>query len=140
MFVQDLYLKRAKWHVKIYHAVDDMYAEEILDDLISIGCSGQTLRTMKEHIWEGLPNQGLTYTNPKGQTIMVIGFTSNGGEYWNTIDHERLHLLQHISKFREIDPYGEEIAYISGEFTRDVYACAKDLLCECRRSKYKKLY
>lgn len=136
MFVQDLYLRRANWQVKIYHAVDEMYADEILDDLILLGCRGDDLREAKKHLWQGLPNQGLTYSNPSGKTVMVIGFTSNGAEYWNTLDHERLHLLQHISKFRNIDPYGEEIAYISGEFTREVYNCAKHLLCDCCRHKH----
>lgn len=135
MFVQNLYLKRAKWNVRIYHAVDEVYADEILDDLISIGCNGKDLIGAKRSLWSGLPDQGLTYSNPNGYSVMVIGFTSNGSEYWNTLDHERLHLLQHISKSRGIDPYGEEIAYISGEFTRDVYNCAKHLLCDCCRNK-----
>ena len=133
MFIQDLYLKRANWSVRIYHAVDAMYADEIVDDLISIGCRGEDLIDAKNHLWRGLPDQGLTFSNPGGQTVMVIGFTTNGSEYWNTLDHERLHLLQHIAKFRGINPYGEQIAYISGEFSREVYKCAKHLLCDCCR-------
>lgn len=135
MFVQDLYLPRCDWNVRIYHAVDAMLADEILDDLIRIGCRGTSLTEAKRHLWQGLPNQGLTYSSQYGMTVMVIGITSNGSEYWNTLDHERLHLLQHIARTRRLDPYGEEIAYISGEFTREVYKCAKHLLCDCCRNK-----
>lgn len=135
MFVQDLYLKRADWNVRIYHAVDSMYADEITEDLVRIGCRGDDLRKAKRQLWDGLPDQGLTYSSPDGKTVMVIGFTTSGSEYWNTLDHERLHLLQHIALFRHINPYGERIAYISGEFSREVYRCAKHLLCDCCRGR-----
>lgn len=132
MFIQDLYLSSARWCVRIYHAVNDIFSDEILDDLIDMGLSGRALTEAKQHLWSGMPNQGLTFSR-KGRTVMVIGFTSDGGNYWNTIDHERMHLLQHISKERGIDPYGEDIAYISGEFTQKVYECARHLLCNCER-------
>lgn len=136
MFVQDIYIKRAKWRVKVFHAVDALWADEILDELISIGCKGQDLKDARVQLWKGLPNNGLTYSNlDKRETIMVIGFTSSGMEYWNTLDHEKLHLLQDISTKLGIDPFGEEISYISGEFIRDVYDKAKNLLCDCCRHK-----
>ena len=138
MFVQDIYIDRADWNVKVFHAVDAMWADEILDELIGIGCRGQQLKDAKAQLWKGLPNNGLTYSNlDKHETIMVIGFTSSGKEYWNTIDHEKNHLLQDISLKCRIDPYGEGISYISGEFIREIYDKAKELLCECCRKKYR---
>lgn len=111
-------------------------ADEITDELVYAGCRGNDLEEATKQLWSGLPNKGLTYSNLETrETIMVIGFTSSGREYWNTLDHERLHLLQDISVKLGIDPLGEEISYISGEFTRDVYDKAKDLLCECCRNK-----
>lgn len=137
MIIQDITIKRVRWNVRIYHAVDAMYAEEILDDLISIGCKGEMLRDAKENLWRGAVNSGMTYSNLETrQTIMVIGLTSSAGEYWNSIDHERNHLLQHIAQCCGIDIYGEEISYISGEFIRSVYnSPARELLCECCRRK-----
>lgn len=137
MFIQDIYIRRANWHVRVYHAVDDLYADEIIDNLIEIGCRGDDLKDAKISLWERLPNQGLTYSNfDRRETIMVIGFTDSGKEYWNTLDHEKNHLLQHIALACGINPYGEEISYISGEFIRDVYnGEARHLLCDCCRKK-----
>ncbi len=135
MILQDMYLDRIDWHVRVYHAVDAFWAEEIIDDLIAIGCRGDDLRDAKKNLWSGLPNNGLTFTNPdKRRTLMVIGFTSNGAEYWNTLDHEKQHLLDHICTSQGISPHGETIAYVSGEFMREVYnSDAKTLLCDsCR--------
>ncbi len=139
MFIQDIYIERADWYVKVFHAVDAMWADEITDYLVHAGCRGENLEDATSQLWSGLPNKGLTYSNlDKRETIMVIGFTSNGQEYWNTLDHEKQHLLQDISVKCGIDPFGEEISYISGEFIRSVYTDAKDLLCDCCRKKYKK--
>lgn len=136
MIVQDIYIRRADWHVKVYHAVDAMYADEIIDDLIRIGCSGATLTKAKDSLWRGAVNSGLTYSNLKRhETVMVIGLTTSGAEYWNSLEHEMRHLLQHIEESLGLDHYGEEISYISGEFIRDVYGGAKDLLCECCRGR-----
>lgn len=140
MIIQDIYIKRADWHVRVYHAVDAMYADKICDDLFSIGCRGDDLRKASESLGSGCVNQGLTYSNLQTRkTIMVIGLTSNAGEYWNTIDHERNHLLQHIAQASNMDIYGEDISYISGEFIRDVYnSSAKKLLCDCCRNGVKR--
>lgn len=136
MIVQDIYIKRARWHVRVYHAVDAMYADEIIDELIDIGCREEKLANAKKNLWKGAVNSGLTYSNlEKRETIMVIGLTSSGAEYWNSLEHEMRHLLQHIEDALSLDHYGEEISYISGEFIRDVYEGAKDLLCECCRKK-----
>ena len=140
MIVQDIYLERIDWHVKIYYAVTTYYADEILDDLISIGCKGDDLKKAKKNLWEGKLDTGLTYSNIYDhETVIVIAKASSGSEYWNSIDHEKNHLLQHISLAYHINPYGEEISYISGEFIRDVYRVAKSILCDCCRKKIYKM-
>lgn len=136
MIVQDTYIHRVGWHVRVYHAVRNVYAEEILDELIRIGCKGQKLTDAKETLWGKEPNTGYTYSNPElRETIIIIMPTTSGVEYWNSFDHEKNHLLQHISLTTGIDPYGEEISYISGEFLRDTYRVAGSLLCDCCRRK-----
>ena len=136
MLEQDIYIDRADWHVRVYHAVDAMWADEILSDLVHIGCRGDELRRAKVLLWDGLPNTGLTYSNLQAhETVMVIGLTTSGKEYWNSLEHEMNHLKQHISESLGIDPFGETISYISGEFIRDVYNKAEHLLCDCCRKK-----
>lgn len=141
MIIQDITLKRVRWNVRIYHSVDALYADEIIDDLISIGCNGDKLRDAKENLWIGGMNTGLTYSNiDRRMTVIVIGYTSSAGEYWNTLNHELFHLLQHIAQSCDLDPFGEEMSYLCGEFIREVYnSPARSLLCESCRNKYKKL-
>lgn len=137
MIVQDIYLERVEWHVRIYYAVTTYYADEILDDLITLGCRGEDLRKAQDNLWEGHLDTGLTYSSlEKHETVIVIAKASEAAEYWNSIDHEKNHLLQHISMAYHINPYGEEISYISGEFIRSVFRMAKGLLCDCCRKKH----
>lgn len=136
MFVQEIYIEKADWHVTVYHEVDNWWADEIVDKLIKAGCRGKNLAEAEDMLWHRMRNSGLTYSNLETmETVMVIGITSSGREYWNTIDHEKMHLLQNISQARKIDLFGEEICYISGEFIREIYDKAKDLLCDCCRKK-----
>ena len=137
MFTQNIFIRRANWHVRIFFAVTHIDADEILDELINAGCSSSDLVEAKRSLWSGLPNSGLTYSNLNDRkTVMVIGYTSDASEAWNIIDHEKNHLLQHIAQATDIDPYGEEISYISGEFIRNIYrGRGKTLLCDCCRKK-----
>lgn len=136
MIIQDTYIHRASWHVRVYHAVDTVWSEEIINDLVNIGCSGQSLIDAKTKLRDNIRNTGYTFSSPVlHETIMIILPCTSGEEYWNSIDHEKNHLLQHISLTTGIDPYGEEISYISGEFIRDVYRKAGKLLCDCCRNE-----
>lgn len=47
----------------VYYAVDTYYTEEILDNMHSIGCDGDMLRTAYENISSGNLNTGVTYSN-----------------------------------------------------------------------------
>lgn len=142
MIVQDIYIDRARWKVRVYHAVDALYTDKICDELSAIGCHGEDLLKAYESLSNGCVNNGITYSNfEHRKTIIVIGVTSDGGEYWNTLDHERNHLLQHIAQACNMDIYGEDISYISGEFIRDVYnSPAKKLLCDCCRKGIKRRF
>lgn len=136
MFIQDVYIERADWRVRVYHAVDAIYTEKILKDLSKTGCNSKMLKEAKKNLERGLLNQGLTFSNLNNkETIMVFGITESAEEYGNTFVHETLHLLQDISSRYGIDPYGEEICYIGGEFFRIVFGYAKEMFCDCCRHK-----
>lgn len=136
MITHDIYIKRADWNVRVYISVSTYHADEILDDLIYLGCRGNNLKRAKESLWNNELNTGLTYSNTNSrETVIVIARASSGSEYWNSIDHEKQHLLQDIASADGIDIFGEEISYISGEFIRDLYKVAKPILCDCCRKK-----
>lgn len=141
MICQDILLRTVPWHIRVYYAVTTYYADEIIDDLIAIGCRGGTLIEAKNNLWSGHLDTGLTYANPdRREAIMVIGKASNGGQFYNSLIHEQLHLLSYIAKKHDLDPYGEEIAYVAGELGNKMYSKAKGLICDCCRPKqYKKI-
>lgn len=138
MILQDIYLTEVPWHIRIYYAVDKYYADEIMDDLIAIGYRGEMLTEAKESLWAGKIDTGLTYANPNTrEAVMVIGIASSGGQFYNTLIHEQLHLLSYIAREHGLDPYGEKIAYVAGELGMKMYSKAAALMCDgCRRKIY----
>lgn len=136
MIVQDIVLRTLPWHVRVYYAVDRYYADEIIDDLISLGCKGNNLTAAKHHLWRGDLNTGLTYADTDHkEAVMVIGLTTSGEQFYNSMIHETLHLLSYIAKAEDLNPYGEKICYLAGELAQKTYKKAKRLMCDCCRKK-----
>lgn len=80
-------------------------------------------------------NIGFTYTNvDRGASLVLIGITDSAEEFQSTYDHEKGHLVMHISKALDIDPYSEECQYLAGEIGKKMFKEAHKLLCDnCRR-------
>ncbi len=75
---------------------------------------------------------GLTYTNYDERcTIMVISRTTSPEEFWNTLDHERGHAVEHIASALGLDNDGEEKQYLAGELAREMAPMAKHFICGC---------
>lgn len=138
MIVQNIYLEDWDWHVTVYYAVDTYYTDEILDELEYIGCSKYELINAESLLRKGDYNTGITYTNMKNRySIVVIGLTTSPDEFQNTFDHEKGHLVMHISSAWDIDPYSEEYQYLSGAVGQKMFKIAKRFLCEHCREKVK---
>lgn len=135
MIVQNIYLEDWDWHATVYYAVDKYYADEILDELAYIGCSSMELARAEDSLRGGYYNTGLTYSNIKNRySVVVIGLTSSPEEFQNTFDHEKGHLAMHICSALDIDPFGEEYQYLTGEIGQKMFKSAKKFLCEhCRK-------
>ena len=124
------------WKVEVYYAVDCYYTDEIMGRLYDIGCRGDVLETAYRNLSSGKPDTGLTYSNyGTRQTVMVIGITSSPAEFQNSYDHERKHLEAHMAKALGIDPWGEEICYLSGNIGQKMFDKARLLLCDCECCK-----
>lgn len=135
MIRQDIYLKTWDWRCRIYYAIDTYYVDEIVQDLISIGCEGEDLESAKRNLIDGALNTGLTYTSPRDRaSIVVIAQTSTAEEFQNSYDHEKGHLAKQISRCLRLDPYGEETQYLAGAIGQATFKVAKTFLCDrCRR-------
>lgn len=135
MIVQDFYIPKYDWEVRVYYAVDCYYTGRIIADLRRVGCRGADLMDAFRNMRSCSLNTGITYSNTRDrQTVMVIALTSSPDEFQNSWDHEKGHLCRHISKAFGIDPYGEEAQYLSGEVGQKMFPIAKRFLCEhCRK-------
>ena len=160
MIRQQFDISKYDWKVEVYYAVDCYYTDEIMGRLYDIGCRGDDLRTAYENLSAGKPDTGLTYSNycltcavigigepgvgltysnyGTRQTVMVIGITSSATQFQNSYDHERKHLEAHIAAALGIDPWGEEICYLSGEIGQLMFEKARLMLCDCDCCKHKK--
>ena len=135
MKTQKIELKNVPLSVKVYYSARMYDADEILDALIKAGCSGTKLTEAKSNLWSLSPNRGLTYADmSKGEAIIVIGWATSGAEFDNTLTHEKLHILSYIAESKNLDPYGEEIAYIAGELARLMHPFVTEYLCDCCRA------
>ena len=115
MTEQDIYLERYDWTVHVMydvHSNDSMKVRRYLRDL---GCSGIPLEDAWNLVREGEANKGITDSKvDTRKTVVVIGWTTSKAEYMNSISHEMLHVVQHISEQFLINMYGEEACYLLG--------------------------
>ena len=135
MIRQKFILKEYDWSVQVYYAVDCYYSDEIMEALYSIGCRGKNLSVAFGNLSSCKLDTGLTYSNySTHETVMVIGINSSAEEFMNSFCHERKHLEMHIAKAFDLNPWGEEVAYLSGKIGQKMYRVAKKFLCEhCRK-------
>ena len=131
MIVQDIYLEDYDWSIRVYYAVHEYFISNILIDLLDIDCDEESFFRIKRLMETGKDNIGFTYTNTEmGASLMLIGKTDSSDEFQDTFDHEKGHLVMHISSALSIDPYSEEYQYLAGEVGKRMFKVAKKFLCD----------
>lgn len=135
MIIQRIELPAYDWYIKVYYAVDEYYADTILNELINLNCGVEDFHDAEVMFYNYKMNTGITYTNPdKHCTLTVIGLTTTVKEFDNTFEHEKGHIVADIAKYYNINPFGEEIQYLNGEISSNMFDIAKHFLCEhCRK-------
>ena len=134
MIEQNFYLYDWDWYVTVFYAVNMLYLDEVLGELVAIGCSDNRLKEIEESLSTEQYNVGLTYSNLKGRcSVIVIGITSSPAQFQNTFDHEKGHLAMHICEVDGIDPFSEKFQYLTGEIGQSMFPIAKKFMCDhCR--------
>lgn len=131
MIVQDIYLEDYDWSIRVYYAVHEYFISNILIDLLDIDCDEESFFKIKGLMETGNNNIGFTYTNTEMRaSLMLIGKTDSSDEFQDTFDHEKGHLVMHISSALGIDPYSEEYQYLAGEVGKRMFKVAKKFLCD----------
>lgn len=140
MLRQKIHLSEWDWTIHAYYSVaGHYYTDEIMDRLVSLGCRGRNLQRAYTNLSSGTVDTGLTYSNLlKRETVMVVGYASSGEELFNSLLHEMRHVEEHITKASHIEPYGEPVAYLTGELGRQMYSCIGHYLCDCCRKHLQK--
>lgn len=136
MIRQRILLRGWDWGVTVCYETGPEDAGRILLDLDRLGAGRAEMRRAERNLREGLPNTGLTFTSPGlRESLTVISRTTSAAQFQDTLDHEKGHLAMHIGKAIGLDPYGEELQYLSGEIGRQMFPVAKRFLCDACRAK-----
>lgn len=138
MISQMFHLPKYNWSVKVFYSVTCYHTREILEELKACGCDKEFMDDAEENMESCQLNTGLTFSNLiKNESVMVIAKTSSTQEFSNSLAHESQHLLMHIARRYNIDVYGEEICYLSGDIAESMHPITKNLLsgCKCGRKR-----
>lgn len=129
-------MPRWDWTIYAYISLGHYHVQEIIGRLVSLGCEGRNLSRAYHNLSAGELNTGLTYSNmEKRASVMVVSHASSAEEFFNSLLHEMRHLEEHISVADEIEPYGEDVAYLIGDLSQAIYPLIKHFLCDCCRKK-----
>lgn len=134
ILAQEFTLTKWDWRVRVFYVVDLIPIDFIIEELYGIGCTERDVDNAVKVLDNGKDNRGITFSNDEErESIIVIGETSCPAQFSNSFDHEKLHLAMHIARVDNIDPFGEELAYLAGEIGLQTFPIAKRFLCEhCR--------
>ena len=136
MIVKDFYIKKYDWELRCYFAVDDYYAEEIMEDLYDLGINKKSAERALENLTESNLNTGLCYSSFKDRkSVIVTSLTSEAREFAHSWVHEMTHCACHIAQVYEIDLTGEEFCYLVGDIAKMTFPKISKLLCDCCRTK-----
>lgn len=129
-----LYLGR--WIVDFLFAEKEYDIEEVLSMLYEMGASYDVLTMCKDLMQDGGYNTGFTYTDQElFNALVVIGPTSSGAEYIDTLVHEIHHLAVAIASKLNIDLEGETPAYLAGDAARELADIVCRMGCTCCQDK-----
>ena len=120
-----------RWVVDFIFATKYYDVDGILSCLYDAGAPRWVMENAGELMSEGKYNTGFTYTNPAiHRAVMVVGPTTSGAEFANTISHELYHLAVAISGELGIDLEGEAPAYLLGDTLQSLVSVVCELGCD----------
>lgn len=136
LIVQQFNLYDFDWNVEVIYVVDKIIIDYIINELEELGYKEEEIQSAIKNLEDNNKNKGITFSNNiTKNSIIVIGATSCAAEFQNSFDHEKLHLAIHIAKEFNIDPFGEDLAYLVGDIGMKMFPVAKRFLCDHCREK-----
>lgn len=133
----DLTIYKYRWKVRLYFAVTDYYIDDIVESLHSIDCPDKIMRRVEEKMSARQLDTGFTYSNPRlRRSVLVVGLTSSPAEFFNSFTHEIRHLVDDIAKTVGLEIAGEDVAYLTGDVSMDLWSYVhKFICCKCSHNE-----
>ena len=120
-------LKIGRWIVDFLFCVAKFDVDGILACLHDCGASDYAMQQAEDLMQTCDYNCGFTFANPEDyRAIVVIGPTTSGAEFQDTLVHEIHHLAVAIAAELGIDLESETPAYIAGDSARAL----AEVICE----------
>lgn len=96
--------------------------------LMSVGCPDYKVREICMVL--SRPDNGYTYTDYDGRfSLMFASKGTSVDELYDTIDHEKKHVIEHISTYFDVDPKSEDAAYLAGELGKQLFPAIAMAVC-----------
>lgn len=116
-----------RWVVDFLFVTKGYDIEGTLACMRECGAGRYALRQAEELMERGDYNCGFTFANPERmRAVVVIGPTTSGAEFVDTLVHEVHHLAVAIASNLGLDLEGEGPAYLSGDTLREF----ADVVCQ----------
>lgn len=117
MIEQKLHIKEIGWNLRIFYCPETSSQRSmVLHCLYDAGCTGSNFRRAMTLLRSGAVNTGLIFSNKiERKSIIVVGNSSNVGEFINTLTHEINHFIEHVMEALHIQSGTEDEAYFTGE-------------------------
>ena len=127
-------LSIGRWVVDFVFATKAYDIDGVLSCLYDAGAPGWVMDDADGLMSAGEYNTGFTYTNPEiRRAVVVVGPTTSGAEYIDTLVHEIHHLAVAIASELGIDLESETPAYLAGDSARALAEVVCVLGCDhCR--------
>lgn len=127
-------LRIGRWLVYFFFVTERYDIDTIMSYLETFDCPPEDMARAENIMKQGKLNKAFTYTNPYlRRAIMVIGPTSSGAEFQDSLSHEIRHLADKIALSIGIRLDAEEPAYMTGDTVRELAAVVCELGCDrCR--------
>lgn len=126
---QRIWVEGYGWEVMMMYDVHPDDVQDVRRELRGMGCDGAPLEEACGHLSERVMNRGVTYTNlAMRKTVVCVGMASSGGEFVNTLAHELLHVVAHVTEYWGVGMDTEEACYLMGGLAQVCWEEIKGLL------------
>lgn len=127
-------LRIGRWLVYFFFVTDDYDQETILSFLYTFDAEDWMIQRADEIMTEGKLDRGFTFSSPVlRRAVVVIGPSSSGAEFLNSLSHEVRHLANAIAESIGYELDAEEPSYLTGDAVRELAEVVCELGCaRCR--------